>query len=111
MVLCAQTSEPRGLVRTRPGEVWHLRLGAAPSATIGMKIRRTREELQGISDALLYELQMLYGTAQVLRDEVQGPKQGTLSWPQTMASIEAFAIHARVLERKPDSDLSARKNT
>ncbi len=61
-------------------------------------MRRTREELQEISDALLYELQMLYGTAQVLRDEVQGPKQGTMSWPEKMACIEAFAIHARVLE-------------
>jgi hypothetical protein len=62
------------------------------------KVRRTREELHGISDALLYELQMLYGTAQVLRDEVQGPSQGTLPWPQKMACIESFAIHARVLE-------------
>lgn len=63
-----------------------------------MPIRRPREELQEISDALLYELQMLFGTAQVLRDEVQGPKQETLPWPQKMACIESFAIHARVLE-------------
>jgi hypothetical protein len=61
-------------------------------------MRRTREELRGISDAVLYELQMLFGTAQVLRDEVQGPRQGSLSWAQKMACIEAFAIHARVLE-------------
>ncbi len=59
---------------------------------------RTREELHGISDAILYELQMLFGTAQVLRDEVQGPAQGTLPWPQKMACIEAFAMHARSLE-------------
>ena len=41
---------------------------------------------------------MLFGTAQVLRDEVQGPRRGSLRWPQKMACIEAFAIHARVLE-------------
>jgi hypothetical protein len=67
-------------------------------ANIDAEMRRTREELQGVSDAVLYELQMLFGTAQSLRDEVQGPTQGTLAWPQKMASIEAFAIHARVLE-------------
>jgi hypothetical protein len=67
-------------------------------ATIRVRMRRTRVELQGVSDAVLYELQMLFGTAQVLRDEVQGPAQGTLPWPQKMACIEAFAIHARVLE-------------
>jgi hypothetical protein len=61
-------------------------------------MRRTRDELRGISDAVLYELQMLFGTAQALRDEVQGPTRGSLPWPQKMACIEAFAIHARVLE-------------
>jgi len=61
-------------------------------------MRRGQSELQGLSDAVLYELQMLFGTAQVLRDEVQGQTQGTLSWPQKMACIEAFAIHARLLE-------------
>lgn len=61
-------------------------------------MRRTPEELREISDHVLYELQMLFGTAQVLRDEVQGPNRGTLPWPQKMACIEAFAIHARVLE-------------
>jgi hypothetical protein len=61
-------------------------------------MRRSREELQGISDALLYELQMLFATAQALRDEVQGPKVEQLPWPEKMACIEAFAIHARVIE-------------
>jgi len=61
-------------------------------------MRRPPIELQGVSDAVLYELQVLFGTAQALRDEVQGPTQGTLPWPQKMACIEAFAIHARVLE-------------
>jgi hypothetical protein len=61
-------------------------------------MRRTREQLQGLSDAVLYELQMLFGTAQLLRDEVQGPTQGTMPWPQKMACIEALAMHARVLE-------------
>lgn len=61
-------------------------------------MRRTRAELHGVSDAILYELQMLFGSAQTLRDEIQGPTQGTLPWPQKMACIEAFAIHARVLE-------------
>lgn len=51
-----------------------------------------------MSEALLYELQMLFGTAQALRDEVQGSKVGQLPWPEKMACIEAFAIHARVLE-------------
>jgi hypothetical protein len=59
---------------------------------------RTSQELDGISDEVLYELQVLFGTAQVLRDEVQGPTQGTLPWPQKMACIEAFTIHARSLE-------------
>lgn len=67
-------------------------------ATIQVEMRRTREELRGISNEVLYELQMLFGTAQVLRDEVQGPGRGSLRWPQKMACIEAFAIHARVLE-------------
>lgn len=70
----------------------------ARTATIRAEMRRTREDLRGISDAVLYELQMLFGTAQVLRDEVQGPRRGMLPWPQKMACIEAFAIHARVLE-------------
>jgi hypothetical protein len=51
-----------------------------------------------MSEALLYELQMLFGTAQTLRDEVQGSKVGQRPWPEKMACIEAFAIHARVLE-------------
>lgn len=49
-------------------------------------------------ESVLYELQMLFGTAQVLRDEVQGPTQGMLPWPLKMATIESFAIHARALE-------------
>jgi hypothetical protein len=57
-------------------------------------MRRTREQLQGISDAVLYELQMLFGTAQLLRDEVQGPTQRTMPWPQKVACIEALAMHA-----------------
>lgn len=59
---------------------------------------RTRPELHGLSEALLYELQMLFGTAQALRDDLQGSKIGQLPWPEKMACIEAFAIHARVLE-------------
>lgn len=59
---------------------------------------RARQELHGISDEVLYELQVLFGTAQVLRDEVQGPTRGTLPWAQKMACIEAFTIHARSLE-------------
>lgn len=61
-------------------------------------VRRTRDELQRISDVVLYELQVLFGTAQALRDDVQGPEAGELPWPQRMACIESFAIHARVLE-------------
>lgn len=41
---------------------------------------------------------MLFGTAQALRDDLQGSKIGQLPWPEKMACIEAFAIHARVLE-------------
>jgi hypothetical protein len=66
-------------------------------ATIGL-MTRNPEELQGISKAVLYELQMLFGTAQALRDDVQGREQRAMSWPQRMACIESFAIHARVLE-------------
>jgi hypothetical protein len=61
-------------------------------------VRRTRDELQKMSEAVLYELQVLFGTAQALRDEVQGPTAGELPWPLKMACLEAFAIHARVLE-------------
>jgi len=61
-------------------------------------MKRTPDELRGISEALLYELQMLFGTAQALREDVQGAKQGMMPWPQKMAFIESFAIHARVLE-------------
>jgi hypothetical protein len=61
-------------------------------------MQRPREELHGISDALLYELQMLFGSTQALRDEVQGPRKRTLPWSQKMACIESFAIHARALE-------------
>lgn len=61
-------------------------------------MRRTPEALRGISDAVLYELQMLFGTAQALRDDIQGAEQQKMSWAQTMACIESFAIHARVLE-------------
>ena len=41
---------------------------------------------------------MLFGTAQALRDDIQGAEPGALSWPQKMACIESFAMHARVLE-------------
>jgi hypothetical protein len=41
---------------------------------------------------------VLFGTAQALRDDVQGPAKGTLPWPYKMACIEAFAMHARSLE-------------
>lgn len=61
-------------------------------------MRRTPQELQKISAAVLYELQVLFGTAQALRDEVQGPSAGQLPWAQKMACLESFAIHARVLE-------------
>jgi len=53
-----------------------------------------------MSDAVLYELQMLFETAHVLRGEVQGPTRASLPWPQKMACIEAFAIHARVLDER-----------
>ena len=71
---------------------------SARIGTIQAEMRRTREELRGISEAVLYELQMLFGTAQLLRDEVQGPRRGLLPWSQKMACVEAFAVHARVLE-------------
>lgn len=61
-------------------------------------MRRSRQELHWISDEVLYELQVLFGTAQALRDDVQGPTQCALPWPQKMACIEAFTIHARSLE-------------
>lgn len=61
-------------------------------------MQRTRAQLLGISEAMLYELLMLFGAAQVLRDDVQGPESGKLPWAHKMACIEAFAIHARVLE-------------
>jgi hypothetical protein len=61
-------------------------------------MRRESEELRAISEEVLYELQMLFGCAQVLRDDIQGEAAGTLPWPQRMACIESLAIHARVLE-------------
>ena len=61
------------------------------------QMRRKPEELRGISEEVLYELQMLFGTAQ-LRDDIQGTELGAMSWPQKMACIESFALHARVLE-------------
>jgi hypothetical protein len=61
-------------------------------------MRRKLEELHGISEAVLYELQMLFGAAQALRDDIQGAEQGAMSWSQRMACLESFAIHARVLE-------------
>jgi hypothetical protein len=59
---------------------------------------RSLDELHGISDPLLYELQLLFGAAQILRDDIQGPVAGTLPWAQKMVCIEAFALHARALE-------------
>jgi len=41
---------------------------------------------------------MLFGTAHALRDEIHGAAEQAMSWPQKMACIESFAIHARVLE-------------
>ena len=61
-------------------------------------MRRQPEELRAISEALLYELQMLFGTAQALRDDIQGTAEEAMSWPQRMACIESFAIHARTLD-------------
>lgn len=61
-------------------------------------MRRTIAELRAMSDELLYELQMLFGSAQTLRDDIQGPEKGSRPWAERMASFEAFAIHARVLE-------------
>jgi hypothetical protein len=61
-------------------------------------MRREPEELRGISEAVLYELQMLFATAQALRDEIQGAEPQVMSWAQKMACIDSFAIRARVLE-------------
>ena len=46
------------------------------------RMKREADELRGISEALLYELQMLFGTAQALRDDIQGAAQETMSWSQ-----------------------------
>ncbi len=78
------------------GQAAHGRVG--PACDHWESMRRNPEELRGISDEVLYELQMLFGTAQALRDGIQGAKQGAMSWPQKMACIESFAIHSRVLE-------------
>lgn len=55
-------------------------------------MKRTVTELHGISDAILYEPQMLFATAQALREDVQGPTRGTLPWTLRMASISTFVI-------------------
>jgi hypothetical protein len=54
------------------------------------------EELRGMSADLLYELQMLF----LMADRLRRHQNGDLVLPEdiTMACIESFAIHARVLE-------------
>jgi hypothetical protein len=61
-----------------------------------LRSMRKPDELRGISADLLYELQMLFLTA----DRLRRHQNGDLVLPEDikMACIESFAIHARVLE-------------
>jgi hypothetical protein len=59
-------------------------------------MRRSLEELRGVSRDLLYELQMLFLMADRLRRHEQADQ--VLPEDVKMACIESFAIHARVLE-------------
>lgn len=56
---------------------------------------RSSAELRALSGHLLYEAQMLYAAADVLR---RAGQQGVeLPWVLRMATIESFAMHTRVL--------------
>jgi len=59
--------------------------------------QRSDEELVAVSEHLLYEIQMLFGTAQAL--STVGPSNGKDSriWATRNALLESFTIHARIL--------------
>jgi hypothetical protein len=56
---------------------------------------RTTSELQAVSKHVLYEAQMLFATATLLR--LQARNDQRLPWALEMATIESFAMHTRVL--------------
>ena len=60
-------------------------------------MRRTSDDLRAISVHVLYELEMLFGTANRLREHAKGLTE--LDWGPHMAYIESFAMHARSLEQ------------
>lgn len=71
-----------------------------------LSMHRTADDLRAISEHLLYELEMLFGTANRLRDHAKNVTE--LEWALHMACIESFAMHARSLEQFLWSDPSAR---
>ncbi len=58
---------------------------------------RTEDELKKLSRHVLYEIQVLFGTAEAL--EVHTTTLGSeLPWLTSMTYLEAFVLHARALE-------------
>ena len=69
---------------------------------------RSPDQLRGLSEHVLYEVQMLFAMADHLRDHVKG--NVTLPWPVLTAFIESFAVHTRVLYEFLWHDPSAKPN-
>ncbi|MDP2661639.1 MAG: hypothetical protein Q8R28_13000 [Dehalococcoidia bacterium] len=59
--------------------------------------RRTGEELVAVWEQLLYEIQMLFGTARALHTLDSGKSDERRMWAIRNALTESFSIHAHVL--------------
>ncbi len=59
--------------------------------------RRTGEELVAVWEQLLYEIQMLFGTARAMRHLDSGKQDERRMWAIRNALTESFSIHAHIL--------------
>jgi hypothetical protein len=71
--------------------------------------KRTDKELVDVSEHLLYEIQMLFGTAQAMGTLDLEGENDVRRWAIRNALVESFTVHARILldflfstEPKPD---------
>jgi len=61
------------------------------------RMRRSDKELVDVSEHLLYEIQMLFGTAQAMGTLDLGNENDIRIWAIRNALVESFTVHARIL--------------
>jgi hypothetical protein len=61
------------------------------------RVRRSDEELVAVSEHLLYEIQMLFGTARTMATSIIGDGKDFQTWSIRNAMVESFTVHTRIL--------------